>query len=274
MTVIGASSTIVAKQLLTITPPLTLISIRFIGAALLLYVLRSAQIRSTFRSSIKAGILIGCGFGIGCIFMYFGMQAADSGHAAFLIIAEVAIVPIINVVLFRIKPTKLEKYGIGLALLGVCIFTKAMTVRLVTTDIYLLLSACAYAWYAVALSRYSAHGSLPARVFTAFLTVSILAGTGALLTEPRALPNFTPNIYLLLFYMVVVATVTRFIGQSWGQKFTSATRTTLIFTLEPLFTLGLSAYFYGERFQGHQIVGGVFILGAAVLGAFPDATAD
>ena len=74
--------------------------------------------------------------------------------------------------------------------------------------------------------------------------------------------------------MVVVATVTRFIGQSWGQKFTSATRTTLIFTLEPLFTLGLSAYFYGERFQGHQIVGGVFILGAAVLGAFPDATAD
>ena len=271
MTLIGASSTIVAKQLLTATPPLTLITCRFICASLLLYLLRSKEIRTTLKESIKAGILIGTGFGFGCIFLYYGMQVSESGHAAFLIISEVAIVPIFNLLLFRVKPTKLENVGIVLALIGVCIFTKALTIHLVTTDIYLLISACAYAWYTIALSQYASHGSLFGRVFVAFLTVATLAGVGAVLTEPHMFPQYTTNYYLLFAYIVAVATVVRFIGQSWGQKVTSATRTTLIFTLEPLFTLALSAYFYGEHFQVHQAIGGVFILLAAVLGAFPHA---
>lgn len=269
MTVLGASSTIVAKSLLEVTPPLTLVFVRFTSAALLFYVIRRKVIHETLRESWKAGALIGCGFGCGCILLYYGLRTAGSGHAALLINIEVAIVPILGYFLFRSKPVFLEYVGIVVALFGLWIFTDAKNSSLSLSDGVLLFSACSYAFYTITLSHFAKQGSLSARIFVAFVTIAVLSGVCALFSETASFDGWNSSHLLLMAYFVIVATVGRLIGQSWGQAGTSATRTALIFTLEPLFTLAMSSYFYGESFQRHQYIGGAMLLTASVLAALP-----
>lgn len=265
MTAIGASSTVVAKFLLHSTPPFTLMFFRFFLAAIFLLILRAKTIRSHFFESWKAGVLIGLSWGMGCMFLYQGMQHVESGHAAFIINIEVAIVPLLVFLLFKTKPATLEVIGIVLALIGLWFFTGAKISSISRSDWILLLSATSYAFYTIALSHLSKQGSLSARIFVALITISLISGTVSLLTETPSFAQWDGSHVLWFAYFVIVATVVRLIGQSWGQARTSATRTALIFTLEPMFTLILSNLLFGESFAPHQYIGGALLLSASLL---------
>jgi drug/metabolite transporter (DMT)-like permease len=58
----------------------------------------------------------------------------------------------------------------------------------------------------------------------------------------------------------VFATALAFALQTWGQKFTTATRTALIFALEPVFALATAVLVGHEPLTASAIVGGALIL--------------
>ena len=47
--------------------------------------------------------------------------------------------------------------------------------------------------------------------------------------------------------------------QTWAQKYTSAAKTAVIFTLEPV-SAGIIGYFFGEHLNSLQIFGAVLII--------------
>jgi drug/metabolite transporter (DMT)-like permease len=63
-----------------------------------------------------------------------------------------------------------------------------------------------------------------------------------------------------LFFMIVFATTLALWVQSWAQKRTSAVRTGLIFSAEPVFAYFFAFAILGERFNTVQKIGGAIII--------------
>jgi drug/metabolite transporter (DMT)-like permease len=77
--------------------------------------------------------------------------------------------------------------------------------------------------------------------------------------------QWTPIVVTGLLVTGVLATALAFALQTWGQRYTSATRTALIFALEPVFAMVTAVSLGGERLTSAGISGGLLILSGIVL---------
>lgn len=269
LTIVGASSTIAAEKLLQTTPPFTLLFARFSIAALLLLACFAKTIISSLRSSIKGGIAIGSGFGLGCIFLYFGLPHVHSGHAMFLVSLEFVLVPLASFLFFRIIPSLREWFAFILAFVGFWIFTNPQDGFFSIYDLVILVSALCYTTYVISLSKFSDKKHYLGQIFVSYCFIAGISLVCMLLLKQPLLVSWSKTEYLVFTYFVFIATLARFLCQSWAQRFASPTRTALIFLMEPIFALILSHYFYGEIFLEQKILGGAIILCASLVAVFP-----
>jgi len=72
-----------------------------------------------------------------------------------------------------------------------------------------------------------------------------------------------PVLFALLV-TAILGTAVAFAIQTWAQQFTSATRTALIFALEPVVALATGVLAGGERLTVSAVVGGALILAGIV----------
>jgi drug/metabolite transporter (DMT)-like permease len=78
-------------------------------------------------------------------------------------------------------------------------------------------------------------------------------------TEPVRI-QWTPALFAALAVTSLFATALAFSIQTWAQRWTSATRTALIFALEPVFAWITSFLLAGELLSGRATVGAALIL--------------
>ena len=97
----------------------------------------------------------------------------------------------------------------------------------------------------------------------------VLERAGATAAPAAALFAPLPTIgWVEAVGMGVVATALTFFLQTWAQRRLSATRTGVIFALEPVFATLFSAAFFGERFGARAALGmGLILAGVIVVGA-------
>jgi drug/metabolite transporter (DMT)-like permease len=88
--------------------------------------------------------------------------------------------------------------------------------------------------------------------------------TVALSAEPPRV-SWLPGVVFALALTGIFATAIAFAIQTWGQQYTSATRTALIFALEPVFALVTAVAFGGERLTAGAAGGGLLILTGILL---------
>lgn len=265
MTVIGASSTVVAKVLLQSTPPLYFLSIRFLAASTALFCLSPRLLRNVNRQTLKGGLSVAAGFGFGCIFLYYGLSVADSGHASFIINLGVVIVPLYMWLFAKTRPLRNEWIALTLAMIGLFFFTFNGKNGVNWSDGILLLSAASYAVSTVALSAYAPYCNTRQLSLIAFIFIALACSGASFFLETGQSIAWSQWAWVLFGYIVLVATVIRFLGQSWAQKSTTSTHTALIFTLEPVFTGLLSVLFLGEHFTNQKMLGGLLIFSASLL---------
>jgi drug/metabolite transporter (DMT)-like permease len=88
--------------------------------------------------------------------------------------------------------------------------------------------------------------------------------TFSLLVEPPQ-ASWNGQIVFALGLTSLFATALAFAFQTWGQQYTTATRTALIFALEPVFALVTAVVVGGEALTFAAVLGGAFILGGILL---------
>jgi drug/metabolite transporter (DMT)-like permease len=74
-----------------------------------------------------------------------------------------------------------------------------------------------------------------------------------------------PGVWVAILVTGLLATALAFTVQAWAQQYTTATRTALIFTLEPLFAWLTSYLLGGESLTRRGVAGAVLILGGVLL---------
>jgi drug/metabolite transporter (DMT)-like permease len=73
--------------------------------------------------------------------------------------------------------------------------------------------------------------------------------------------RWSPQVVFAIVLTAVFATAVAFALQTWGQKYTTPTRTALIFALEPVIALTTAVAVGGEQLTASALAGGALILG-------------
>jgi drug/metabolite transporter (DMT)-like permease len=259
-TFIGASTIVVAEPLVTLVPPLFLLAIRFMLAAVLLAVAMPRKVFPLTSQSVVSGLIAGVGFGLGSGLLYLALPHVRAGKLTFLIALEVLLVPLISVVLFKHSLRIGERLALLPALFGLWLITGDTQGSFSLWEMVGLGSALAYSVYTISLSQFGSTASIVGRTFVSCIVISALALSVSLVVESERSAQWSSYAVMGLTYLVVAGTVVRFLIQTWAQRSVTASFTALTFSVEPVFAIAMSYLFLGERFTFAQTCGAACIL--------------
>ncbi|MGC2661330.1 MAG: DMT family transporter [Bryobacteraceae bacterium] len=270
---IWGSTFIVVKQALGDISTMYFLALRFwLASAIMLVIFARAFHRAGMRTvmtGLSGGMAVGLFLWLGYVLQTFGLRYTSAGNSGFLTGLYIVLVPVLSAAWYRAWPRRREVLGILAATCGLALMTfPSLDVhhRMNFGDLLTIGCAVAFACHLLTLGHYSRHGLLEAVALGQISCTAILS-TGSLIVE-RPSAHWTPELVFAIVLTSVFATAVAFALQTWGQRFTSPSRTALIFALEPVFALVVAVAAGGEKLTWFSIGGGAAILTAILLVEF------
>ncbi|MFC4767530.1 DMT family transporter [Effusibacillus consociatus] len=259
---------VLVKVAIDTMPPFTFLAIRFAIAAALIFLIlllfKRAHLQ-TDKGLLKAGLVLGFWLFAGYAFQTFGLKYTTASKAGFITGLSVVLVPLFSVWLLRMKLKRPTIIGVITATAGLALLSLDKVEAADFGDALMFLCALSYAMHILLMGKYAPRfKALPLAMYQ-IAAVAIFNSIGALLVEPwqKAFTKevlFNPTVDAAIVICAVFATALAFVAQSQFQKFTTPTRTALIFSTEPVFA-AVTAYLWAdERLSGQAVLGCLFIL--------------
>jgi drug/metabolite transporter (DMT)-like permease len=270
VTVIWGSTFVLVKSALADVSAYLFLSLRFTVAALALFAIYRGALR---RRGIGPGILAGCLLFAAYACQTLGLELTTPSKSAFLTGLSIPMVPLASSLVYRIRPRTFEIWGILIASCGMALMTlpsgSGPGFNIGRGDFLSFLCAVFFALHIVVVSHYSP--------VTGFQTVAVLQvvaaailGTGSVFLQPllhgdavRFHP--TPGVVSAVLITGLLATALAFTTMAWAQNYTTATRSALIFSLEPVVAWLTSWILTGETLPLRSGAGAVLILAGILL---------
>jgi drug/metabolite transporter (DMT)-like permease len=261
---------VVVKQALNEISTIYFLAVRFSLASICLLLLfarplRRLPSRAVWRG-LRGGAIAGTLLWLGYILQTFGLKYTTAGKSGFLTGLYIVLVPLISAIIFQRKPRMRELGGIAAATVGMTVLTlpgMGAHWEVNRGDLLTVGCAIAFALHLLLLGYYSQRESFEAVTLGQIVCAALLSGLALAAEPPRA--NWSAGVIFAVILTAVFATALAFALQTWGQQYTTATRTALIFALEPVIALATSVLVGEEELTAAGLVGGALIL-AGILG--------
>jgi len=263
---IWGATFVLVKAALAHISTLLFLTIRFLlaAAALLLIfgrLLQRAQLRETLRIGALAGVCLFAGY----VLQTLGLKFTTAGKAGFLTGLYIPLVPLIGVIIYRKLPQITEVLGVLMAFSGMALISFVPGgMRMGLGDFLIVLCAVAFAFHILVLGHFARHADVPGLIVTQ-IAMGALIGAGSFWWAEPVQAHFPAIVWIALLVTSLLATALAFALQTWAQSYTSATRTALIFSLEPVFALAVSWQFTGEVLSRRAALGATLILASILL---------
>ena len=246
--------------------PLTLNAFRFITAFLVLGFVFRKNLRRVSLVTVKYSILVGLSLVIVYTSLTYGVMYTSVSNAGFIGALSVVTTPILEFIVYRKKPEK--KFGVSmvLCLVGLALMTLSETLKPAFGDVICLFAAVFYSVDLMITERAVADE----RVDPLALGVCDLAVVGVVISvlsvflETPALPG-TAKVWAASLFLGIVCSGVCLVIQSVFQRHTTASRASLIFTLEPVFSAIFAFFLLGERIGVRGYLGAALMLASRVL---------
>ena len=267
--VIWGSTFVVVKESIADVPVFSFLFMRF-GIAflsLLPFVLRRPELRRA--DYWQAGALLGGLYFAAFAAQTYGLLSVGPSMSAFLTGLYVIMVPFLLWLIFRRPPRRYALYGSIVAALGLWLLTSpdlSGAEAFSEGEWYTLLCALLFALHIIATDRFSRIYDPFPLVGIQLLVVTLLSLAASLLFEPSTWPgSFDGGLILALVITGVLATSYALLIQTWMQRYTTPTRTAIIFAMEPVSAAIFGIFIAGEHLTAFQLLGGALIVGAMLL---------
>jgi drug/metabolite transporter (DMT)-like permease len=263
-TVVWGATFVMVKSALKDVSPLLFLALRFSVATLCLLVIWRPNWKGGFRQW-GGGVLTGTFLFAGYLLQTLGLQYTSAAKSAFLTGLASVMVPLLAAVVYKNRPLVSELLGILAATAGLGLMTLEGPVGSIGRgDLLTVLCAVAFAGHIVTLGHYAERMSFEMLSVTQIGTAAAWAGSLFWWAEPRHLV-WRPAVVYAVLVTGVLATAMAFTIQAWAQRYTTSTRTALIYTLEPVFAWLTSYWLVGEGLSKRAAAGAALILGGVVL---------
>jgi drug/metabolite transporter (DMT)-like permease len=245
------------KDAVVIYPLFAFLALRFAIASATLAVPGTTRVRSLGRAGAAAGALLGALLGAGYALQTAGLERTSVSSTGFVTGMYVVLTPVLALLLFRDRLGRRAALGVALAAVGLALLSGVHGGSL-AGDLLVLAGAAVYSLQIVLMERFA-----PRYDAIAFTLVEMLAAFAGLLVVALAAGQLhVPHgwtVWGALLVTGVFASALAFLAQTWAQRRTTATRTALAFSLEPVW-----AAFFGITIAGDRL-GAVGFLGCAVI---------
>lgn len=266
--IVWGATFVMVKQALHEISILYFLALRFGLATLSMLALFLPAFRKmsapAFWRGFRGGAVAGGFLSSGYVLQTFGLKYTSASNSGFLTGLYVVLVPLIGAAVFRRWPQTRELLGVTVATAGLAILTVPSVDRgfsfshLNRGDLLTAGCAVAFAGHLLVLGYYSQRERFEA------VAIGQIACAGVLCAICLPLETFRVAwgrpVVIALVVTAVFGTALAFATQTWAQQFTTATRTALIFALEPVVALATAVIAGGERLTMTAVVGGALIL--------------
>ncbi|NJE54569.1 DMT family transporter [Thermococcus sp. 21S9] len=243
------------KVSLDYLPPILFLAYRFgIASLLMLILFRSKVLR---KETMREGFLLGLTLFFGHGFQIVGLKYTTASNSAFITSLYVVFTPFIAYFLLGERVKARDVLSLAIALTGLYLISGASS-SIGYGDLLTALCAVSFAFQIVLVQRFGEKDYLSLAFWQIFWNF-IFSLIFALAFEPRVFPReLLP--WLGLLYTAVFGTVVAFTLQVKYQKYTTAYKAALIYSMEPIFG-SLSAFILlGERFTRRALAGAFLIM--------------
>ncbi len=256
---------VVVKQALSGISIVYFLAIRFSLAAVCLFLiffpafLRAGRI-AAWRG-LRGGAAAGAFLWLGYMLQTFGLKYTTAGKSGFLTGLYIVLAPLVSAIFYRRWPQRHELFGIAIAGSGMILMTLPAVgsrFHINRGDLLTIGCAVAYAFHLLVLGYFSQRELFQAVALGQIVCAALLSTTCLFVEAPRV--QWNSNVIFAILLTSVFATALAFALQTWGQKYTTATRTALIFALEPVFALSTAVLVGHEPLTESAVVGGALIL--------------
>ncbi len=213
------------------------------------------------RRAWLPGVWIGLALCAGYAFQTFGLLYTTPAKAGFITGMSVVMVPVGAALFLKQRVTGPVIFGVILATFGLALISLNAEMTIGLGDGLVFLCAISFAVQILLISHYAPGMSALNLAVIQVLTTAVGTTILALIFElPAGLPPIQGNVIFAAIFTGLLATTFAFSIQSWAQRFTSATHTVLIFSLEPVFAALASYLLIGELLTARILSGGGLIL--------------
>jgi drug/metabolite transporter (DMT)-like permease len=245
------------KDAVAIYPLFAFLALRFAIASGVLLIPGGARIRTLGRRGLGAGVLAGALLGAGYVLQTAGLQRTSVSSTGFITGMYVVLTPLLAFSTFRVRIAPAAWGGVLLATAGLALLA-GIHAGSGVGDLLVLAGAAVYSLQIVLMERfaplYDAFAFTLVEMAAAFVGLVAIAGARGDLGVPRGW-----TVWGALLVTGIFASALGFLAQTWAQRRTSATRTALAFSLEPVWTA-----FFGFTLAGDRL-GAVRWLGCGVI---------
>ncbi|QHI72934.1 DMT family transporter [Aminipila terrae] len=255
-----------AMKAVATLPTFYMIAVRFAVAAMVLGILFFKQLKFTSKILIKNALILSLlNFSL-YIFDTIGIKYTSSAKASFFSCLGFLIIPILNLIIYKQKFTKITTISVSICLTGIIFlsYSPDMGFKLALGDIICIGGSVLGSLYIIYLDRISQKGenSNPILLSTFMMFFTCLWSTSvAWFHHDFTVMPSRINLYILIF-IGLFCTCIAFLLQTICQKYVPSNRVGIIFAIEPTSGAFLSILLLNEKMSSVGILGGILVIGS------------
>jgi drug/metabolite transporter (DMT)-like permease len=234
------------KDAVAVYPLFAFLALRFAIASGTLAIPGAARLRGLGRAGLGAGVLAGAILGSGCALQTAGLERTTVSSTGFITGMYVVLTPLLALAVLRLRVGRGAWVGVVLATAGLALLAGVHRGSPLG-DLLVLAGAAVYSLQIVLMERYA-----PRYDAIAFTLVEMLSAFGGLLAIAVALRDLPfPHgwtVWSALLVTGIFASALAFLAQTWAQRRTTAARTAVAFSMEPVW-----AAFFGFTLAGDRL---------------------
>lgn len=264
VTLFWGTTFIVSKIALEEISLLNYLVIRLTLAALAMNIIAFRYRKDLNKSTLKDGALIGIFLFFSYLFQMWGIQYTSASNAGFITGMHVALVPVFGVLIFKDRPQIAPVIGVALAFMGLFLLSGGSLSKLNIGDFLVFICAINVTFHVIFTGKFAPKHNI-------YLLTAVQLSTTAILSiifsffSTNLIVELTFNIFAVLLYLALFGTVFTFLMQTAMQRFTTATRTALVFAMEPVFAALFAFLIAGETLSLLGWAGGILIISGMIV---------
>jgi drug/metabolite transporter (DMT)-like permease len=251
------------KDAVELYPLFAFLAVRFAIASLTLGLPAAPRLRTLGREGWRAGVALGLLLATGYALQTAGLQRTTVSSTGFITGLYVVFTPLFSLVLFRLRAGAAAWAGVALATVGLALLS-GVDAGSLEGDLLVLGGAAAYSLQIVLMERYAPRFDPLAFTLAEMLAALVGFTAVALALGQVELPRGW-TVWGALLVTGVFASALAYLVQTWAQRRTSATRTALAFTMEPVWTAVFGFWLAGDRLGAWGWLGCAVIMAGIVL---------
>lgn len=217
--------------------------------------------KSTYYSGVITGLMLFASFA----FQTTGLRYTSVSNSAFITGISVILVPIFSSLFLKKKIKTESKAGVTLALIGLAFLTLRVNSLPNIGDVYTLICAVLFAIYILMVEKYTDKSDPVAFAIIQLFTVAVLGFVTSVSLEGFTISGIELGVWINILLLALICTDFAFITQNIAQKYTTATHTALIFSLEPVFATIFGYFLANDIIDTRKMIGIILIFSGIIL---------